>query len=217
MSFAQNTHDLGNAVVSIDTNNSKKLTVFNLIMTFSIVIYHWKNFYELNCLKTVSPTVMDSIFYLLNTLGCMALNYFFFISGFLLYFGMKDKAACLRKLKSRLYSLGVPFLVWNALVLIWKIVYSLATDRRLLHFTFPELLLGFSFDAFCGQLWYLLALIFMLPLAYFICKIRTKRCLTVVLLSIIGTGAYIASKTIHSDAGLIAEWFSRFLTMCPYI
>ncbi len=184
-------------------------------MTFAITIYHWKSFYSLNFPTDTSPKITQFFFNTADVMGFVALNYFFFISGFLLYLGMKDRATCLRKIKSRIYSLGVPFLVWNTLVLIWNAVYCLIINGTFLSITWTDLLLGFSFDAFCGQFWYILALLILLPTALLISRIQENRVATMIFLSLMGVIAFIAPPIIGSNDGILAAWFLRFFNYVP--
>ncbi len=145
----------------MDSNNSKKISVLNFVMTLLIVVYHNNWLTQRSDLATD-----DYLANFINIFARIALTFFFALSGFLLYFGMDRKEVLKRKIKTRLFSLGIPFLIWNVVVFAFNCLQA----RQLLISSVPELLLGFTFDPFCGQLWYVFALLILLPFAYILEK-----------------------------------------------
>lgn len=200
---------------TIDSNNSKKLTLVNLLMTFAIVIYHWKNFYMLNVVSPANETVGRITFDIFDVFGAVALRFFFFVSGFLLYLGLSDGASLKKKLKKRLYSLVIPFLVWNFLVLVWNFAYTLLTTRGFPDYRPVDYLLGFTLDCFCGPLWYILALIILLPLSVLLFKTKERRWLTTAVLATLTVTAFVVSYLLGGREDVVASWFSRFFTFVP--
>ncbi len=184
-------------------------------MTLFMVLYHWKNFHVFNMTIPVNTTLGNTLFDIMDVFGSVVLSYFFFVSGFLLYQGLHDGNILRRKIKTRLYSLGLPFLVWNALVLLWNFAYTLLTTRSIPDYAPLDYLWGFTFKAFCGPLWYLLALILLLPLAALIIKIKKHLIPTVALLVVLSVAAFVLSRYWGDDQRLIEIWFSRFLNYVP--
>lgn len=201
--------------VRIDSNNSKKLSVMNFAMTFAIVVFHWKNFYMLNLTAPANETVGVTAYDILFVLSPVALRFFFFISAFLLYFGISDQADAKKKFKKRLYSLGIPFLVWNVLILAWNFVYTLLTTRALPNYGPLDYLLGFSIEPFCGPFWYIFALLILLPLVFVLARIRNNRALTTVALAAFAVATLILSPVLKHAGGLLGNWFSNFFDYVP--
>lgn len=201
--------------VLIDSNNSKKLSVMNFAMTIAIVVFHWKNFYMLNLTAPANETVGVTAYDILFVLSPVALRFFFFISAFLLYFGISDKADVRKKLKKRLYSLGIPFLVWNVLILGWKFAHALLTSHALPSYGPLDYIMGFSFEPFCGPFWYILALLMLLPLAMLVVLIKHRRILTTVALAILAVSALILSLVFKNVDGFFEGWFANLFDYVP--
>ena len=152
-------------------NLSKKLTVYNFIFTICIVIYHWKNF---NVIFSAQQTIVtDTLYLFYDTLGTIALGIFFMISGYLFYLGIDNKIKLFNKIKRRVSSLVVPFIVWNALMLVYKILYGIYSHD--LNISVKDILLGFSFVPFDGPLWYMFALILLIGLSPLALNLKTLR------------------------------------------
>ena len=201
--------------VLIDSNNSKKLSVMNFAMTIAIVVFHWKNFYMLNLTAPVNQTIGVTAYGILNVLSPVSLRFFFFISAFLLYFGISDTEDVKRKLKKRLYSLGIPFLVWNVLILVWNFAYTFLTRRALPNYRPLDYLLGFSFEPFCGPFWYILALLMLLPLTLLTVCIKHRRALTTAMLAALAIAALILSPVLKNVGGFFGNWFSNLFDYVP--
>jgi len=66
-------------------------------------------------------------------LGDLIVPVYFFISGYLFYYGAEwSKETCLRKLKSRIHTLLVPYLLWNAAAILLVIFKTLPLFDSLL-------------------------------------------------------------------------------------
>lgn len=191
-------------------NLSKKLTVYNFIFTICIVIYHWKNF---NVIFSAQQTIVtDTLYLFYDTLGTIALGIFFMISGYLFYLGIDDKIKLFNKIKRRVSSLVVPFIVWNALMLVYKILYGIYSHD--LNISVKDILLGFSFVPFDGPLWYMFALILLIGLSPFVLKLKDSQKIFLGIVVTVFVASYLWGVFVKSDSEII-NWISRLIYYLP--
>lgn len=140
---------------------SRKLTLYSFIMTMCVVHFHNVGYHNIEVIS--KGAVETEIFRFFNnfsdSLSYLSLGYFFMVSAFLLYYGATDSTIW-EKMKRRMYSLVVPFFLWNLIAVLY---------RTVLDFSFPfsdwkEMLAKFTLNPQDGPLWYIVALlIFMVP------------------------------------------------------
>ena len=190
---------------------SKKLSVYNFVCTMFIVIYHSKNFNDLFCSqKTV---LLKYVFNLYDCLGTIAMGMFFMISGFLLYLGMRDKTDVCKKLKKRVGSLVIPFVVWNTLMLCYDIAYGILKHN--LKITLTDIILGYTFEPFTGAFWYIFALMLLLTLCPAIFRLKDRPKMFIAIIGAVTVAAFFASMldTTSSEA---LSWAVRLLSYLPH-
>lgn len=95
-----------------DTYFSKKITVINFILSISIVILH------ANCSDLLNSNIiyLEKLFNFIRIITDAAVPTFFIISAYLLYKNY-DIKNYLRKLKRRISSNVVPYIIWSAFFL----------------------------------------------------------------------------------------------------
>lgn len=104
-----------------DTNDyfKNKVTFLNVILTVMVVVLHAKTPERFGLpLDWGNPLI-----YVITTFTRMAVPSFFFISGMLLFRGYNAQTLP-RKLKSRFWTLVIPYLLWNT---IYAIIFFLMT------------------------------------------------------------------------------------------
>lgn len=150
---------------------SRKLTVYSFFATLLVILYH--------CNVASAPLVQpqpgwDTRFLevgssLITTMTDFAMRFFFLKSAFLLY---RDAAPANigRKIRSRLYSVGVPLLLWNAVRLLLRLLFGRESPVSGL----GSLLRGFTIAPFNGPTWYLTALLLMLLPAPLLCRLKNR-------------------------------------------
>lgn len=93
-----------------DTYFSKKVTLLNVVLTFSIVMLHAKTPERWGCpLDMTHPFI-----YWVHALTQVGVPSFFFISG-MLFYRQCHFLDIERKLQSRVHTLVIPYLLWNTL------------------------------------------------------------------------------------------------------
>ena len=133
---------------------SRKIALYSFAMSVVIVIYHMALFdiYPIEFVNLFDKIFYETIYEVLENSADIALGYFFTISAFLFY-RTASQENLQSKIKGRIYSLGVPFVLWN--VLAW-IFFTLKEFEPYL----PNgPILSFTFAPFMGPLWYMFVLI----------------------------------------------------------
>ncbi|MBQ8688903.1 MAG: acyltransferase family protein [Clostridia bacterium] len=194
----------------LNDNVSKKLTVYGFVMTIFIVLSHWTHFYRGMNLGTESA-VLDVLDNFYSMLGLLSLASFFLLSGFLFYYGIESYKDLGGKLVRRLISLGIPFAVWNAVYLIYNILYSLYKSEPLP--SFKEILLGFSIMPFDAPLWYLLALLVLAALSPIILLLKKHRAIGIAVLAVVFVGCLIFTSRV--SLGGYGFWITRLVGYIP--
>lgn len=101
----------------MDKKMSRRITIVTFVMTCVIVLYH-SLFGDSNL--AVSPgdaQLNDSFLYYLEQVAVLAMSWFFMITGFLLYRDLTMKNY-LEKIKRRVFSLLLPYLLWQTIFFI---------------------------------------------------------------------------------------------------
>lgn len=121
-------------------------------------------------------TVVSDLFS--DVLGRIAVPLFFFVSGFLFFYRSSEFSASVYagKLKKRVRTLLVPYLLWN---LLWILIYvgSKATlpgiDKTVADCSLPDLLSVLIIHPICYQFWFirdLMVVVLCTPLIYVLVK-----------------------------------------------
>lgn len=151
--------------------SSIKISVFSFVCTCVIVAYHT----ELNCYKllSVSASALGTLQELFEYIACIAMSFFFLKSGFLLYRNATG-ANIKDKLKRRLHTLLLPFLIWNIPGFLQD-VFSAVILKAETDLSIGNILLKLSLFPYNGPLWYMFAILVLSCLAPMILKLKKRR------------------------------------------
>lgn len=164
----------------MDITVSRKINLYRWLFTLGIVIYHTNSLVAFNSPETKWGILTKSYLVLANQLGYTSMSFFFFTSGFLLYFNASPSSIG-RKMKSRIRSLLVPFLLWQVTVLL---LVALVRPQEAKKYLNPLDL--FFCSPIAGPLWYCLALLILMLPAPLIVRIKNKPLLTILAVAVIG-------------------------------
>lgn len=177
---------------------SNKITYYNWFMALAIVFYHWHDQFmdvtRFNQPQPMTEEVANHYIHFFNNIGGVAVSYFFILSGLLLYRNV-DARTIGKKLKKRAYSLLVPFVLWNAIV----VVYTFVMFRTVCFSSLKQLVLGFSLEPFDGPLWHMFALMLITLLSPVLLKLKDNRVIATVLFAIIICASSVFRHTIALD------------------
>lgn len=144
----------------------------------------------------------------IETLGPIALNYFFATSA---YFFFSSEHCFVFKMKKRIKTLCLPFVVWNTLYILLYILQNGIPNLS-------TVVLGYTLEPFDGPLWYIFVLYIFFGLSYHIDCIRnsnSKGLLFWVLLISICASLFHQFYISGSVSFVYDYWFERTIRMIP--
>ena len=141
-----------------------------------------------------------------------AVPMFFMLSG-IAFFKDYDNKKYLPKMKSRLFSLVIPYLLWNTIWLLWEIFTSysflaaFSTDAVRFPITLANILKGIFFHGCYGPFWFVFDLIifsFAAPIVFLIIKNKYVGIVSVIALSIVSLfGIYLPEAVFYYPMALV--------------
>ena len=195
----------------ISENVSKKITVLNLVLTFFIVFSHWTSFYPLTAFGKASA-VGDALTEIFSVLGIVSLATFFMLSGYLFYRNLDTLEDLRGKAVRRLLMLGVPFVFWNVIYLLYNIAYGLYKGN--LDINGIDVLLGFTLNPFNSPMWYLLALLVLMALSPLVMTLKKHPHISGVAVVLVFFTAMLISVLTESG-GIVWNWIRRLISYLP--
>lgn len=162
----------------IDKKTSEKIRLIGLLATIFIVVRHSFNahIYYPNIWET-GPQDISSFIQLLGArFTAIAIPTFFVVSGYLFYNNYQSKKDLLRKWKSRIHSLVIPYFTWNVLyyflfLLIPNVtILSKFSAYEPLTVSLHNVMQKLTIDPIAGHFWYvrdLIGFVVLAPVIYF--------------------------------------------------
>lgn len=173
-----------NRSTNISAFLSNKITHSSVVFTLMVVFIH----YSASCNLFENSNIWDRIIdYLGQGITRNAVPCFFLISGMLLFWKVdRESNSCLIKgAQKRIFSLGVPYLIWNLIATIFYFVLDKITKTGDFKFSFIFLLDCIFNQKYNGPLWYvqyLLVFSVCSPLLYYIIRRKNIYAITIALL-----------------------------------
>ncbi len=193
----------------MDKSLSKKLEILGFIMTCFIIFYHTKALVVDYAASTADRFLSLFIYNYFDLMCTVAMSSFFTVTGFLLFRNLSFNNYP-PKIKSRFFTLFIPFLLWQIVYLIISLI-SGTYNNDFLYKTFC-----FSRWPYCGQMWYvytvfLLALLS--PLLLFLFKRKRLAWVTIIFLTVLLTFLY------YEDWGIITKiaYHGFIPDICKYL
>lgn len=185
--------------------SSIKKTILSYGFTLAIVCYHANIAFE-GCFNAPElKTVIDNIWeYLAN----IAMAFFFMSSGFLLY-NKADSSNITKKLSRRIYSIVIPFLVWNTLYYILSVLQNGFCDD------IATVIYRFTFYPYDGPLWYLFAITMLSLVAPLVLRTKDSQWLKIfiIVLCVFAVTTYSCQLLTKKFDHHFASWVER---LCRY-
>lgn len=140
---------------------SDLIKILNFIMTCFMILYHAGSPDGLPAFNATDMAVNDFLSHFFDFMCSIVMGYFFSMTGFLLFKGLTFSSYKL-KLKKRVFSLFIPYLVWQIIIYV-KLLIQGAVQFDIIKF----LRLTFCFEMFPydGALWYVYAVFIMAVLS----------------------------------------------------
>lgn len=133
----------------MDKRISSNIKIFSFVVSCFMVLFHAGMYDNSNAINQFDRELSELINYDYKLLAFFGLSFFFSVTGFLLFYGFNYRNY-LKKIERRVHSLLIPYLIWQALVLI----KDLCIGRR---YEILDVLLrtfGLELWPLNGPLWY---------------------------------------------------------------
>lgn len=94
---------------------SAKIKTIGFLMTCAMVCYHCEGFDSANAIGLWDGKINKLIEYFFDQMGIIAMSHFFTVTGYLLFknYSLKEYPV---KMKRRVYSLLIPYILWQAII-----------------------------------------------------------------------------------------------------
>lgn len=104
--------------MKIDQYNSQKIKILSFVLIVMVVYIH--SYY----LEAENKMISNSIQLFGGALTSVAVPLFYVISGFLFFNGISSIIDCFPRIKKRIYTLFIPYLIWNLVFVLWYVVLT---------------------------------------------------------------------------------------------
>ena len=101
----------------MDKRISSNIKIFSFVVSCFMVLFHAGMYDNFNAINQFDRELSELINYDYKLLAFFGLSFFFSVTGFLLFYGLNYRNY-LKKIERRVHSLLIPYLIWQALVLI---------------------------------------------------------------------------------------------------
>lgn len=162
---------------------SNKLIIINFVLSTMIISYHAYNIpvYESSLKGAFLGKIIIFLENYLSMMERVAVPLFFVISGYL-FFQNYNKSMALKKIKSRIISLGIPYIIWNAISWsLYAVLTNIVPFKNIVNMPKVKIeILTAMCEIFLGKynaLWFVRVLLFFIvvsPLIYFVIR-KEKR------------------------------------------
>ena len=179
----------------ISTRFSRKVTIVSFVLSVFVLYIHAKNlaYYDLGDAHGTLIYVLNQI--MSETFGRVAVPFFFLQSGYWMfrYDIFETKSDVLkRKLKKKVVSLGVPYLLWNTFGLIFFLIVTRLpgmpfhiNDGQVVGITWENIFEGIFLHKFYFPFWFMQDLIVLTVFSPILVKILRNKFTTYVVISIL--------------------------------
>lgn len=195
---------------------SKKVTFVSFLMQLGIVMLHMDtdHFFELTSPEGFGGQICQWVYKLCLDGGTVSLSFFMICSAFLLYYNL-TRRNMLEKCRRRIASLLIPFVVWNAVGMIFCAVYYWNTEGFEIIFSYIPF--QFVMSRYCAVMWFSEALLFFLLFIPVILWVMKKKVLGELVLLGAFAGSYLDWEFLGKN--ILHQYIDfeiyRFLTYVP--
>lgn len=191
---------------------SNKITILNFVCSLFVCYYHF---------LCAAPQIDPFFNRLSNYLCFIAMSVFFMTSGFLLFQNCETWDDMKVKLRKRVFSLVVPYLIWNtiSIVIYWK--HNLILDiinKKTFTFSFFELIKHYFTGPINGPTWYLLAIYLISLFTSVIIKMKKRKKTITAMLIVSLLYFYLRNRGIIPTLFRADDWwwFYNLISYSPY-
>lgn len=190
---------------------SRKVTVVSFVLAIFVMYIHAKNlvFYDFGDITGTPIYYLNQIFS--EILGRVGVPFFFIMSGYWMFrfdIRVNAKSEMSKKLKKKVYTLVIPYLIWNTLGLIFfftvthiPFLSAMVNGGKVIHLTFETVFKGVFLQKYYYSFWFmkdLIAITAISPLILLLLRNRRLSCGAAVglfTLCLSGINLYICQTT----------------------
>lgn len=173
--------------INISTFLSHKITHSSVIFTLMVIYIHYVAGSHLSEGLSTFNRVID---YFGQGITRNAVPCFFLISGMLLFWKVDEKnnSSLISGAKKRIFTLGVPYLIWNIVATIFYFVLDIITKSGEFQFSlgfFLECILNHKYNLPLWYIQYLLVFCICSPFLYYVIRKKSTYAVTMVFLCVL--------------------------------
>ena len=191
----------------------KKKEIISFLLSIFVFFIHISSFAQYsNTCSAISAVNERASFFFKESFTRFAVPMFFILSGIAFFKGY-DNSKYLNKIQSRIFTLVIPYLLWNTIWMIFDMVCSYTfisnffVGRQQFSLTFANVLKGIFFYGNNLPFWFVFNLIIFslaAPLIHFIVRNKYIGIASIILLTILATfGIGIPSSVFYSSTSII--------------
>ena len=203
--------------MSVSTKNEalfwKKKEVTSFILSILVFLIHISSFAQYpSGDSAISQVNMRVAYFLKESITKFAVPMFYILSG-ISFFKDYDNKKYPQKIKSRVFTLFIPYVLWNTLWMVFELICSNSVishffvGRQPFDLTFTNVLKGIFFYTCNGPFWYVFNLIIFAiasPLIYEIIRNRYVGMVSIILLCILSLfGIHLPTAVFFSPNSII--------------
>ena len=197
------------------TNNkiSNKIKYIYFILTIGMVMYHsrWIDDFNIKPLNRLDELSLSLYVKIAEHIGFVCMVFFFFMSAFWLYKGLETQKDVIKKMKKRIKTLLIPFLIWTLILGLYKVCFCelIITKNNIFYHLFET--------PVAGPLWYILGLLILQLFAPIVITIKKRKKLTTTLFITVIT--YISLRSLNVIPKLLVFekwwWYNNLIFYTP--
>lgn len=108
--------------MNLSKEKSNNIVIMNFIMTCFMVFYHSGNCIQITSVNSIDEIVNAFFAHFFDSMGIIVMSYFFSVTGFLLFNNLTFKSYK-RKIRSRFFSLFIPYILWQIIITV-KLIFQ---------------------------------------------------------------------------------------------
>jgi len=198
----------------MNKNTSNKLYWFSFVMALFMVAFHfnvgWTGF--IVEVREGERWIVTGLNNYIGLLGNLSLSYFFLSTAFLFYFNLTEENVW-KKIKKRVKTLIVPYVVWNIIAFVW---YSFLNRSLFTCTGVADFLYQWLISPYDAPLWYIVVIFALTFLAPALLKLKKH---PKVLLGILA-GIYIFAFVycacgVYKQVPVLTDYLERLVRYMP--
>lgn len=167
---------------SISDFLSNKIGHYMALLTLFVVFIHYSSSFVGNVTGEIPLAIVD---YFGQCVTRNSVPLFFFMSGILAFIKVQNRHDLVIGAKKRIYSLGIPYLIWNTIAMIFFLLLDILIGGGQYQISVSTVIEGVFYNKFLGPFWYILYLLILSLLAPFLYELIKIKSLALLLIGVL--------------------------------